>query len=88
MPSPSPSPRRPVSLVVGAGPAGVLAAAALARRRHQVHAFDRRPSPLACDSSDDHRAFVIMLHARGRHALEAAGFDVAALAAAGEVACT
>ncbi|KAL4420770.1 hypothetical protein ABPG75_010426 [Micractinium tetrahymenae] len=83
---PSPPARkqqRPVSVVVGAGPAGILTAVFLARRGHEVHIYDRRPSPLVCDASDDTRAFVIALHARGQRALAAAGFDLPALAAPG-----
>lgn len=63
----------PVSLVVGAGPAGILSAVCLARRGHEVHLFDRRPSPLVHDASD-HRAFFVMLQPRGAAALEGAGF--------------
>jgi kynurenine 3-monooxygenase len=65
--------KAPVSLVVGAGPAGILSAVYLARRGHEVHLFDRRPSPLVCDASD-HRAFFVMLQPRGAAALEGAGF--------------
>jgi kynurenine 3-monooxygenase len=74
---------RPVSAVVGAGPAGILTAVYLARRGHEVHLYDRRPSPLLVDSSDQHRAFVVALHSRGMRALEGAGFDLAALTAPG-----
>ena len=43
-------PSQPVSLVVGAGPAGILSAVYLAQRGHEVHLFDKRPSPLVQDA--------------------------------------
>lgn len=76
-----PSSPPPVSVVVGAGPAGILSAVLLARRGHEVHLLDKRPSPLEQDASDQHRAFFVVLHARGAAALAAAGFDLAAAAA-------
>ena len=66
--------QQPVSLVVGAGPAGILSAVYLARRGHEVHLFDRHPSPLVKDASDQHRAFFVVLQPRGAAALEGAGF--------------
>lgn len=67
-------------MVVGAGPAGILAAVHLARRGHQVHICDRRPSPLAANGSDE-RAFFIVMHPRGNRALMEAGIDLHAAAA-------
>ena len=58
---------------MGAGPAGILAAVYLARRGHEVHLFERRPSPLVQDASD-HRAFFVVLQPRGAAALKGAGF--------------
>lgn len=69
-----------MSLVAGAGPAGILAAVHLARRGHEVHIFDKRPSPLEANGSDD-RAFFILLHPRGHRALLEAGIDLHAAAA-------
>lgn len=81
-PSPVPAASRPPAAVVcGAGPAGILSSVFLAKRGFEVHVYERRPSPLLADASDRHRAFVMVLHRRGRRALEAAGFDVPALAA-------
>lgn len=77
---PSNCSRQPTSLVVGAGPAGILSAVHLARRGHQVHIFDKRPSPLEANSSDE-RAFFIVLHPRGHRALMEAGIDLHAAAA-------
>lgn len=72
--------RQPVSLVAGAGPAGILAAVHLARRGHEMHIFDKRPFPLEANGSDD-RAFFILLHPRGHRALLEAGIDLHAAAA-------
>lgn len=76
------APSPPVAVVVGAGPAGILTAVGLARAGLDVHVYERHPSPLVADSSDKHRAFVVMLHPRGRRALSEAGFDVSAFGGA------
>lgn len=68
-------------IVVGAGPAGLLAAHLLARRHGcRVDLFDRRPHPGPIHSSadDDDRAFAVSMNSRGMEAVSAAGLDVGA----------
>ncbi|KAL4425220.1 hypothetical protein ABPG75_009236 [Micractinium tetrahymenae] len=58
----------------------------LAQRGHEVHVYDRRPSPLdpsSQPSKEDNRAFVIGLNDRGKAGLQSAGFDVSAFAGPG-----
>ncbi len=74
-------------VVVGAGPAGLLAAAFLAARHGAaVHVFDMRPHPgpipMPPGAEDDNdRAFALAMNSRGTAAVEAAGLDVPALLA-------
>ena len=58
-------------LVVGGGPAGLLAAAYLARRGCYVHVVDKRAHP-AADTSCPDRAFVMGLNPHGERALRGA----------------
>lgn len=74
-------------IVVGAGPAGLLAAAFLAARHGAaVHVYDMRshpgpiPMPPGAEDSND-RAFALAMNSRGTAAVQAAGLDVAALLA-------
>jgi 2-polyprenyl-6-methoxyphenol hydroxylase-like FAD-dependent oxidoreductase len=57
------SAERPVGIVVGAGPAGILAAVNLARAGFSVHLMERHPSPLVCDSSDPDRQDSVLVAA-------------------------
>ncbi|MEM9088158.1 MAG: NAD(P)/FAD-dependent oxidoreductase [Cyanobacteria bacterium P01_F01_bin.53] len=57
------------TVIVGAGPAGLLLAHYLLARHYPVEIYDRRPDPRTV-SPDQRRSFPISLQARGRKALQ------------------
>jgi 2-polyprenyl-6-methoxyphenol hydroxylase-like FAD-dependent oxidoreductase len=61
------------AVVVGAGPSGIAAAIALARRGFSVDVFERRPRG---EGSDPRRTFGIVLGERALKSLERVGVDV------------
>lgn len=56
--------------IVGAGPSGLLLAHYLLARGYAVEVYDRRPDPRLM-SPDTRRSFPVVLHERGRRALQA-----------------
>ena len=60
--------------VIGAGPAGSLAAGMLADLGHEVVLVDRRSDPT--EPARDGRATPLALHVRGRRAIAAAGDEL------------
>ncbi|KAL4423642.1 hypothetical protein ABPG77_009229 [Micractinium sp. CCAP 211/92] len=75
---PGPPSGKPRVVIIGAGPAGLCAAAALARQGCTVQVFERRDHPDLIPSDAEDRAFVVGLNPRGRLALSKAGFDLEA----------
>ncbi|KAL4439804.1 hypothetical protein ABPG75_002805 [Micractinium tetrahymenae] len=69
---------KPLVVIIGGGPAGLCAAAALARQGCSVQVFERREHPDRIPSDAEDRAFVVGLNPRGRLALSKAGFDLEA----------
>lgn len=74
---------RPVAGVVGGGPAGLAAAAALAQRGFDVHVFDERPEPpepTSAEWGNPERSYQLGIGVRGQTSLAELGAwdDVAA----------
>lgn len=67
--------------VIGAGPAGSLAAGMLADQGHEVVLVDRRTDPT--EPARDGRATPLVLHVRGRKAIAAAGDELLSAAVGG-----
>lgn len=70
---------RPKAVVIGAGPSGLVAAAALAMRGCSVEVHERRMGP-PNPSADSRHAINIVLHQKGLRAISSVGIDISHLA--------